>query len=288
MTERHGYVATTSDLLPVAEAIAREWERVGVAGHLLARNIDTGEELGFDIDRLVPLASVVKVPIGLTVLHLIARGDLDAARQITVDPDTSSLGPTGVAAFRYPATVAVGDLVLQMLTVSDNAAADALLDCVGIDQVTDSLREWECPDIRVRHRLHRMYECAAGAAGGDFALAVDLAIQSDETGRPAIETLDPAYANVGSAGPGRPSREGVARPDRRALRDRGASPSHVDAGLHSPAVERAAYGPGAVEREDRDLPAPAPRDRRHRVDLARGPGGACRAHEILAPSDDRA
>jgi beta-lactamase class A len=126
MTERHGYVATTSDLLPVAEAIAREWERVGVAGHLLARNIDTGEELGFDIDRLVPLASVVKVPIGLTVLHLIARGDLDAARQITVDPDTSSLGPTGVAAFRYPATVAVGDLVLQMLTVSDNAAADAL------------------------------------------------------------------------------------------------------------------------------------------------------------------
>jgi beta-lactamase class A len=199
MTERHGYVATTSDLLPVAEAIAREWERVGVAGHLLARNIDTGEELGFDIDRLVPLASVVKVPIGLTVLHLIARGDLDAARQITVDPDTSSLGPTGVAAFRYPATVAVGDLVLQMLTVSDNAAADALLDCVGIDQVTDSLREWECPDIRVRHRLHRMYECAAGAAGGDFALAVDLAIQSDETGRPAIETLDPAYANVGSA-----------------------------------------------------------------------------------------
>lgn len=44
-----------------------------------------------------------------------------------------------------------------------------------------------------------MYECAAGAAGGDFALALDLAIQSDETGRHAIETLDPAYGNVGSA-----------------------------------------------------------------------------------------
>lgn len=47
--------------------------------------------------------------------------------------------------------------------------------------------------------MHRMYECAAGAAGGDFALALDLAIQSDETGRHAIETLDPGYGNVGSA-----------------------------------------------------------------------------------------
>jgi beta-lactamase class A len=198
MTVHRGYVASTSDLLFVAEAIRRDWERVGVSGQLLARNIDTGEELGFDVDQLVPLASVVKVPIALTVLHLIAQGALDAAQQVTVDPATKSLGPTGVAAFRYPATVAIGDLVLQMLAVSDNAAADVLLDRVGIDRVNDSLRGWECPAIRVRHAMHRMYECAAGAAGGDFALALDLAIQSDETGRHAIETLDPAYANVGS------------------------------------------------------------------------------------------
>ena len=119
--------------------------------------------------------------------------------QVTVGPDTKSLGPTGLAAFRYPATLAIGDLVLQMLAVSDNAAADVLLDRVGIDRVNDSLQRWGCPGIRVRHRLQRMYECAAGAAGGDFALALDLAIQSGETGRHAIETLDPAYGNIASA-----------------------------------------------------------------------------------------
>jgi beta-lactamase class A len=199
MTIRGGYVASTSDLLVVGEVIRRDWERVGVSGHLLARNIDSGEELGFDVDHLVPLASVVKVPIGLTVLQQVAHGHLDAARRVTVEPDAKSLGPTGLATFRYPVTLAVGDLVAQMLTVSDNAAADALLDCVGIDQVTDMLEGWECPGIRVRHRVQRMYECAAGAADGDFGLALDLAIQSDETGRHAIETLDPAYGNVGSA-----------------------------------------------------------------------------------------
>jgi beta-lactamase class A len=199
MTVHRGYVASTSDLLPVAEAIGNDWERVGVSGQLLARNIETGEELGFDVDDLVPLASVVKVPIGLTVLHQITKGELDAADQVTVDPDTKSLGPTGLAAFRYPATLAIGDLVLQMLAVSDNAAADVLLDRVGIDRVNDSLERWGCPGIRVRHRLQRMYECAAGAAGGDFALALDLAIQSDQTGRHMIETLDPAYGNIASA-----------------------------------------------------------------------------------------
>jgi hypothetical protein len=66
VTVRRGYVASTSDLLPVAEAIGSDWERVGVSGHLLARSIETGEELGFDVDELVPLASVVKVPIGLS------------------------------------------------------------------------------------------------------------------------------------------------------------------------------------------------------------------------------
>ncbi len=199
MTVHRGYVASTSDLLSVAETIAGAWESAGVSGHLLARNIDTGEELGFGVDDLVALASVVKVPIGLAVLEQITRGQLDAAQRVTVEPDTKSLGPTGLAAFRYPATLAIGDLVLQMLTVSDNAAADVLLDRVGIDRVNDALERWGCPGIRVRHRLHRMYECAAGAADGDFALALDLAIQSGETGRHAIETLDPAYGNVASA-----------------------------------------------------------------------------------------
>ena len=184
MTAQRGYVASTSELLSVAESIGRDWERVGVSGQLLARNIDTGEEFGFDVDQLVPLASVVKVPIALTVLQLIAEGSLDGAEPVTVDPGTKSLGRTGMAAFRYPATVAIGDLVLQMLAVSDNAAADLLLERVGIDRVNEDVRAWGCPAIRIRHKMQRMYECAAGAAGGDFALALDLAIQSDAN-RPA-------------------------------------------------------------------------------------------------------
>ncbi|GGW70942.1 serine hydrolase [Streptomyces lucensis JCM 4490] len=193
------YVGDADALLDVAEAVAADWASLGVRGSFLARNIDTGEQLGFGVEESMPLASVVKVPLALVVLDRIAAGDLDAAQPVTVDPATSSVGHTGLAAFRYPATVAVGDLLRLMLSVSDNAAADALLGLVPIAQVDARLRAWGCAGIHVRHRLNHMYECAAGAAGNDFSLALELAVRDERAGRHTIETLDPAFANAGSA-----------------------------------------------------------------------------------------
>lgn len=188
-------VASDGALLDVAEAIAAEWAGLGVRGSFLARDIDTGDHLGFDVDEPVPLASVVKVPLALVVL---ATGP-DLSRPVILDPATSSVGPTGLAAFRYPATVAVGDLLLLMLSISDNAAADALFDLVPPSTVDAQLRAWGCTGIRVRHRLNRMYECAAGVSNNDFGLALELAVRDERTGRHIIETLDPGHANLGSA-----------------------------------------------------------------------------------------
>ncbi|WP_129305092.1 serine hydrolase [Streptomyces sp. L2] len=196
---RPACVAGDVALLDVAEAVAADWSALGVRGSFLARHIDTGEHLGFDVDEVIPLASVVKVPLALVVLDRIARGELDAARPVTVDPAGSSVGPTGLAAFRHPATVAVGDLLLMMLSVSDNAAADALFDLVPVAEVDARLRDLGCEGLRVRHRMNHMYECAAGAAGDDFSLALELAVSDERAGRHTIETLDPAHANTGSA-----------------------------------------------------------------------------------------
>ncbi|GHE06281.1 serine hydrolase [Streptomyces alanosinicus] len=193
------HVGDDGALRDVAEAISANWAALGVRGSFLARNLDTGEQLGFDVEELMPLASVAKVPLALVVLDRIAAGDLDPATPVTVDPARSSVGPTGLAAFRHPATVAVGDLLVLMLSVSDNAAADTLLGLVPVAVVDARLRAWGCGEIRLRHRMNHMYECAAGAAGNDFSLALELALRDERTGRHTIETLDPAYANAGSA-----------------------------------------------------------------------------------------
>lgn len=198
MTWHHAYVATTPSGLTAAEGIVSDWERLGMSGHFLARNLDSGEELGFDIDAAVPLASVIKVPLALVVLDAVARGQLDPATPMLVDP-TRSVGSTGVSAFRFPATIAIADLVLMMLSVSDNACADVLIELVGIDAVNAAVGRWGCPGIRFRHPLQRMHDSAFQAAAGKLSLALELAIQSDATGQHVIEPLDPGHANVGTA-----------------------------------------------------------------------------------------
>lgn len=186
-------------LLDVAESIAADWTEHGVRGSFLARDVDTGEQLGFDVDEPFPLASLVKVPLALTVLDRVARGTLKGDQPITVDPARSSVGPTGLAVFQHSATIAIGDLLYLMLAISDNAAADALLRLVPPDEVDAALRGWGSSGIRVRHELDRMYECAAGVSGNDFGLALELAIRDDRSGQHGIEMLDPAYANIGTA-----------------------------------------------------------------------------------------
>ena len=182
-----------------AVTIRKNWDDVGLTGEFLARNLSTGEQLGFGTGVLLPLASVAKVPLALVVLHAIAIGTLDAAHPVRVDPATSSFGATGLSAFRYPAQVAVQDLVYLMLAVSDNAAADALLDLIGLEEINHRLADWEVHDLRFRHRFQTMYDCAVGVAGDDFRLALDLAIEDDAQDRHRIESLDVAKANVGSA-----------------------------------------------------------------------------------------
>jgi beta-lactamase class A len=193
-------IGTSADLMAMAEAIHRDWAEVAVSGAFLARYIDSGEELGFAVDRLHCLASVVKVPIALVAADRIARGTLDGSEPVTLSPEQRSYGPFGLSAFRYPATVAVADLMLQMLSVSDNAAGDAILDLVGIGRVNRRLRDWGLGAILLRHRMQAMYDYATDASSDDFGLATQLAV---EGGRPdgshVIASLDVHRGNVGTA-----------------------------------------------------------------------------------------
>jgi beta-lactamase class A len=198
MIEQTEIVGSEPGLLGVAEAIVQDWDAVGTSGHFLALNLETGDELGFAVTTPVPLASVAKVPIALAALELIDRGELDPATCSDVDPRTASPGSTGSSLFRHPAQIALGDLVALALTVSDNAAADLILEVVPIERVTAALTSWGCDAILIRHPMRAMFDSATRAGSGSFELALELAIDGPHGGR-AIEALDPGRANVGSA-----------------------------------------------------------------------------------------
>ena len=109
------------------------FEDAGVRGWLHAVALDAPEStIEVDADGVVPLASVYKLPLLAGFCRLVDLGEIDPREQVTLDPATRTAGPTGLSLFADPVTVSLRDLAVSMMTVSDNASADALLDVVGL------------------------------------------------------------------------------------------------------------------------------------------------------------
>ena len=193
-------VGTSVELLRVATDIRRDWTHSGLSGGFVARHLARGDELGFDLHRVLPLASLVKVPIALVVLDRIARGELDPGHPVELDPTRRTPGPSGVSLFTHPATVAVRDLVTLALSVSDNAATDALLELVPPTEVTEQLTAWGHRGLVVRHPIKELHDTVASLPSTTSAYLMELAIRgATPGGGHPIEQLDPARANAGDA-----------------------------------------------------------------------------------------
>lgn len=192
-------VGSDRGLIDLAEIAAERFRDLRVRAAFLARDIDTGLEVGIGVDRPMPLASVAKVPLALVVADRIARGEIDGATMVTLPAAERSYGPYGISAFTHDATCSVADLMLMMLGLSDNAAADALFAMVPPREVDEQLAEWGLEGLRVRHRMQPMYDYATRVAGPDFALATQLAVEGRRPGgRHVIDSLDVERATVGT------------------------------------------------------------------------------------------
>jgi beta-lactamase class A len=175
-------VGTSAELLRVAGDIRRDWAHSGLSGGFVARHLDRGDGLGFEPHRVLPLASLVKVPIALVVLDRIARGVLDPGHPVQLDPTRRTPGPSGVSLFCHPATVAVRDLVTLALSVSDNAAADALLELVPPAEVTAQLSAWGHHGLVVRHPIKELHDTVASLPNTTSAYLMELAIRGATPG----------------------------------------------------------------------------------------------------------
>ncbi|MEU6282760.1 serine hydrolase [Streptomyces sp. NPDC047028] len=112
--------------------------QAGVDGFVHARDLDTGEEFGHRADSRVVLASVFKIPICLEYARQAADGHLDRAARHRVTAAYRA-GGSGTDGCTHDVGMSARDLAFMMMTISDNAATDLLLDVVGLDQVRKTL-----------------------------------------------------------------------------------------------------------------------------------------------------
>jgi beta-lactamase class A len=118
-------------------------------------------------------ASVMKIQVALAVEVAISRGELDAAAPRQLSPERRTPGPVGVSLLHDTVTMSVRDLVVQMLTVSDNVATDELIALVGLDAINRLTRELRLEQTLVVADLRTMLgEIARDAGFEDFGRLV--------------------------------------------------------------------------------------------------------------------
>jgi beta-lactamase class A len=152
--------------------------RSGFKGKLgvLVSDPDEGHLAGFGYDQKWYLASTVKVLVASEVLRQIDEGKLSYATRITLKPEHFRDG-AGKTNFMKPgSTLSIRYLLEEMLTESDNAATDLLIDVVGIEQIQNTLTSFipngfgqltPLLDVR-RHAFGELHPAAFKLSAQDF------------------------------------------------------------------------------------------------------------------------
>jgi beta-lactamase class A len=193
-----------------------------------AARVGSEEVVGLGPHDFVTPASVMKVQVALAALVEIDDGRLDRSAAISLGSSNRTPGPVGISLFEDPVRISVRDLLVLMLTISDNAATDALIEIVGLDTVNATTQRLGMTNTMVASNLARTLDTVAAEAGfTDYAHLVrhDPALH----GPPSEEDVRRAVAASSALDPRRGSRTTPADMVRllQALWTDGAAPSAV-------------------------------------------------------------
>ena len=151
------------------------WNLPGVEVWWAAARIGDGNlpVIGHRATEPVTPASVMKVQVALATASAIARGELDGAARVALDSTRRTPGPVGMSLMVDPIEMSLRDLLVPMMTISDNVATDALIHAVGLEAINATTRDLGLPTTLVVSDLQSMLDDMASEAG--FHRYADLA-----------------------------------------------------------------------------------------------------------------
>lgn len=124
-------------------------------GHigLSATNLQTEETIGYQAEDVFPTASVIKLPVLLTLMQQVEDG-LYSLDDPLVLRRGDKIGGSGLLQYLSPGlTMSLRDWALLMMSISDNLATNVLIDHVGLDQVQQWLSDNGYSDVALRRKI---------------------------------------------------------------------------------------------------------------------------------------
>jgi beta-lactamase class A len=143
----------------------------GVVGYTV-HNLDTGERFERRGDETFPTASLIKVPILVTVYDLVEQGQLSLDDQLTLLKIDKVPGSGNLQFMHDNATLTVRDAAWLMSVTSDNTATNLLLDRVVIRRVWTKMEKLGLPHTKVHSKVYLRMASVAMDSSVKYGLGV--------------------------------------------------------------------------------------------------------------------
>jgi beta-lactamase class A len=142
--------AWSADISTLRAQIERVMPRMRGQVGVAIKHIESGTELMINADQTYPMASTYKVPILVELFYQRAAGKLSLSDRIEVSPSDVHPGGTIALLLDGPGLqMSIHNLINLMMRVSDNSAADILINKIGAANVTARMRSLGLDKIRV-------------------------------------------------------------------------------------------------------------------------------------------
>lgn len=121
-----------------------------------------GEATGFNEDLPLVAASVVKVPVMVEAFRQFRAGLLDPDEQVNIRPEDRMPSCGALTYLSDKVRPTLMDLTTLMIILSDNTAANLMIDRVGVDAVNRTMEERGVPGICLRRKFFQPQLAALG------------------------------------------------------------------------------------------------------------------------------
>jgi beta-lactamase class A len=144
-------VADAADLASVKKQIEQTISRARGDVGIAIKHLESGTEILVNADKKYPMASTYKLPTLVELFYQQAEGKLSLQDRIELMPSDIHIGSGSMVAILEPPGIAIDikNLINYAMRISDNSAADILLNRVEAGNVTQRMKMLGLDSIRV-------------------------------------------------------------------------------------------------------------------------------------------
>ncbi|WP_294143604.1 serine hydrolase [uncultured Clostridium sp.] len=152
------------DAVKLEKEIINLCSRVSGSKSVIVENMRTGEKIEINRNEIFPAASLIKLPILLTLFSMAEKGQIVLETRVEVTKDCHVGGFGVLKDLENGLNPTLRDLAVLMITLSDNVATNLLIDMIGMPEINCEITSLGLNDTALRRK---MMDAEAKEAGLD-------------------------------------------------------------------------------------------------------------------------